>query len=147
MSAPTLWEEGHWSGNRVTRLSAVICALAAAIDVVITGNLDWLFDVGFVLVCIGAALAVRPSDFFRVGVLPPLLLLGTTIVVSLVHRTAVADAHDGVAQGVVSGLTAHAGALLGGYAVALAVLAIRNHVLTRADHSHRHSNREASPVP
>ena len=38
------------------------------------------------LVCLGAALAVHPRDFFRVGVLPPLLLLGLIALLAIVHR-------------------------------------------------------------
>ena len=42
-----------------------------------------LFDVAFVLVCVAAALAVRPRDFFVIGVLPPLLMAGTVAVLAL----------------------------------------------------------------
>lgn len=150
MSAPTLWEEGRWSGDRVTRLSVLICVLAVAADLATTGRLGWIFDVTFVIACAGAALAVRPHDFFRVGVLPPLLLLGITIALSLFDRPAVATAKDGFAQGVVSGLATHSGALMAGYALALVVLAIRNRVISRSvrHHTHStHSNRAASPVP
>ncbi len=141
MSAPTLWEEGRWSGTRVTRLSAVLCALLAAASILVHGRLGLVFDAGFVLVCVGAALAVRPDDFFRVGILPPLLLLGVSVVLSLVDRGAVAAAGDSYLQAVISGLAHHAGALATGYALALAVLAIRQRVLSH------HSNREGSPAP
>ena len=150
MSAPTLWEEGRWSGDRVTRLSVLVCVLALTVDLTTTGELGWTFDVAFVLACAGAALAVRPRDFFRVGVLPPLLLLGATIALSLFDRPAIATAKDGFAQGVVSGLATHSGALMVGYAVTLVVLAIRNRVISRSARHHAHSahsNRAASPVP
>jgi hypothetical protein len=147
VSAPTLWEEGRWSGDRVTRLAVVCCLTLVMLDLVVTGGLGPLFGTGFVLVCVGAALAVRPADFFRVGVLPPLLLLGCAVLVSVVDRAAVARADDGFAQGVVSGLTDNAGALLAGYALALAVLGIRHRVLGRARPARAHSNRPGSPAP
>lgn len=146
MSAPTLWEEGRWSGTRVTRLCVVLCLLLTAAGVLIQGRLGLFFDIGFVLICLGAALAIHPEDFFRVGVLPPLLLLGISVVTSALDRGAVAAPSDSYLQAVISGLAHHAGALAIGYGLALAVLAVRHRVLGR----HRrgpHSKREGSPAP
>jgi hypothetical protein len=141
VSAPTVWEEGRWSGRRVTRFSMLVCALLIVTDVVATGRLERIFDSGFVVLCVGMALAVRPQDFFRVGVLPPMLLLGISVVVGLVHRSAIAAADDAFVQSVISGLAHHSGALLAGYALALAVLGIRARV------TRRHSKRSGSPAP
>ena len=88
-----------------------------------------IFDVGFVVICVGAALAVRPADFFRVGVLPPLLLLGLMTVAALVHRAWLGPADNGVLQAVVSGLAHRASGLLAAYLLTLAVLAMRQHVI------------------
>jgi hypothetical protein len=151
VSAPTLWEEGRWSGRRVTRFSMLVCALLIAVDVPLTGRLERIFDCGFVVLCVGMALAVRPQDFFRVGVLPPVLLLGVCVLLALGDRPAVATAGDGLVQSVISGLAHHSGPLLAGYALALAVLAIRARVAGR--HADRvtavagHSNRDGSPAP
>lgn len=131
------------AGSRVTRLAALGGLLVLALDLAVFGRLTILFDIGFVLVCLGAALAVRPRDFFRVGVLPPLLLLGLVTLVALVHREWIADAGDGPVQAVVSGLAHRASALLTGYLLALAVLATRQRVRMRR----RHSKREGSPAP
>jgi uncharacterized membrane protein (GlpM family) len=78
-----------------------------------------------VVLCLVAALAVRPRDFFVVGVLPPLLMFATVALLAVVARTAVAEEVDGLAQAIVSGLAHHAGALVAGYALALTVLALR----------------------
>lgn len=150
VSAPTLWEEGRWSGRRVTRFSVLVCAVLVLADVLSTGRLGRVFDSGFIVLCVGMALAVRPQDFFRVGVLPPLLLLGLSAALGLVHRTAVAAPGDGFVQSVISGLAHHSGALMAGYALALAVLGIRVRVARR--HPGRrtvsgHSNRDGSPAP
>jgi hypothetical protein len=141
VSAPTVWEEGRWSGRRVTRFSMLVCALLVVTDVVATGRLERVFDSGFVVLCVGMALAVRPQDFFRVGVLPPMLLLGVSVVVGLIHRAAIAAADDAFVQSVISGLAHHSGALLAGYALTLAVLGIRARV------ARRHSKRSGSPAP
>lgn len=84
-----------------------------------------LTDIAFVLVCAAAALAVRPRDFFVVGVCPPLLMAGAFTVLALLSRGALAEPTDGFFQALVSGLAHHAGALVLGYGVTLAVLALR----------------------
>lgn len=131
MRAPTLWEEGRWSGDRVTRLAALVCATLLGLDLVIGRGIGPLFGVGFVLVCTAAALAVRPSDFFHVGVLPPPLLLGTACVAAALARNEVASPGDGYLQAVIAVLATCSGALLLGYLIALAVLAVRHRVLQR----------------
>jgi uncharacterized membrane protein len=131
------------AGSRVTRLSVLAGLAVLALSLAIFGRLNLFFDIGFVLVCLGAALAVHPRDFFRVGVLPPLLLLGFITLVALVHRAWIAEAGDGLVQAVVSGLAHRASALLTGYLLVLAVLAIRQRVRTKR----RHSKREGSPAP
>jgi hypothetical protein len=149
VSAPTLWEEGRWSGRRVTRFSVLVCTILVLADVLLTGRLGHVFDSGFIVLCVGMALAVHPRDFFRVGILPPMLLLGISVILGLGHRTAVAAAGDGFIQSVISGLAHHSGALMAGYALALVVLGIRARVARR--HRDRlaqaHSNRAASPAP
>jgi len=113
------------SGSRVTRLSVLAGLLLLAIDLAINRHLTLVLDIGFVLICVGAALAVRPRDFFQVGVLPPLLLLGLVTLVALVQRDWVADAGDGLVQAVVSGLAHHSAALVCGYTLCLATLFAR----------------------
>ena len=141
VSAPTVWEEGRWSGGRVTRFSVFVSALLVAADLAATGRLERIFDSGFVVLCVGMALAIRPEEFFRVGVLPPMLLLGISVVLGLGHRSAIAAPDDGFVQSVISGLAHHSGPLLAGYALALAVLGIRVRV------ARRHANRSGSPAP
>lgn len=161
VSAPTVWEEGRMPGRRVTRLAALSCALLIGLDLLVTGGLSPVFDVGFVLVCFGSALAVRPRDFFRVGVMPPFLMLGLVTVLAVAHPVAVANADDGPVQAVISGLAHHAGALFAADVLALVVLAVRHRVarvrrdqLAPHEASHAaapetgtYSNLETSPRP
>jgi len=123
--APTLWEEGDRPGRQVVAGAASVAVVVAAANVALTGRLSLFYDLTFAVVCLVAALAVRPRDFFPVAVLPPLLMLGTVLALALVKRSAVADATDGLVQAVVSGLAHHAAALALGYAAALIVLAVR----------------------
>lgn len=105
---------------------AALALLVAVLLSLLLGNRIGLFlDLAFVAVCVAAALAVRPQDFFTVGVMPPLLLAATVTVLAVVDRAAVARADDALAQAVVSGLAHHAIALVVGYALTLAVLALR----------------------
>ncbi len=125
MSQRTLWEEGRKPARPVVSI-AVAAALAVAIgNVLISGEVALLFDVAFVAICVAAALAVRPRDLFIVGVLPPLLMLGTFFALALLSRGWLAEPGDGVIQAVVSGLAHHAGTLVTGYAVTLVTLALR----------------------
>ncbi len=142
------------SGGRVTRLAVTVCVLLVAADVLVTGRLGWTFDIGFVALCIGIALAVHPSGFFRVGVMPPFLLLGISLLLAVVDRQAVALANDTFVQAVVSGLAHHSGALFAGVVITLVVLAIRHRVThVRRDRAERqaspysYANLETSPPP
>lgn len=142
------------SGSRTTRLAVLLCVLLVAADIAVTDRLDLAFDVGFVVVCVAAALAVRPRDFFSIGVLPPILLLVVCALLALGRRSAVADPGDGFVQGVISGLAHHAGALATGYALCLAVLAMRHRVIRRRTRLRRRvepgagqANLAASPAP
>ncbi len=119
------------SGSRVMRLAALAGVLVLAFDLVIHGHPSYVFDTGFVLICVGAALAVRPRDFFAIGVLPPLLLLALMTLPALLHRAWVGQAGDGVLQAVVSGLAHRATGLLAGYLLTLAVLGVRQQVRSK----------------
>lgn len=140
------------AGSRVMRLAVLAGLVVLAVDLAVFGRLNLLFDIGFVLVCAGASLAVRPRDFFQVGVLPPLLLLGLITLVALVHRDWVAQPGDGVVQAVVSGLAHRPSGLLAAYLLTLAVLGMRQRMrmLRRRQVRQKrrtHSKREGSPAP
>jgi hypothetical protein len=121
----TLWDEGRLPGHRVVLLACAALAVVVLVDVTLTSRLSLLFDLAFVGTCVAAAMGVRPRDFFVTGVLPPLMMFGTVLVLALTSRGSVARVEDGVVQAVVSGLAHHATALVAGYGCALGVLAIR----------------------
>ena len=109
----------------------MVAAVSAALLVAVLltrafdADLGLFFDGVFVLCCVGAALLVRHRDFFAVGVLPPLALTATVLLLALADSGAVARADDSVAQATVSGLAHHAQALAVGYALTLLILALR----------------------
>ena len=100
----------------------------AALDLIITGGLSLLFDLVYVALCVALALRVRPRDFFTVGVLPPLLMLGVFWLLDLFTPGSIAGDGAGTLMAVLTGLADHAGALAAGYALCLACLAIRRSV-------------------
>jgi hypothetical protein len=109
----------------VALAAGLLVLVVVSLDLLVFSDLTLFFDISFVLVCTVAALAVRPRDFFVVGVLPPLLMAVTIAVLAQLSRRSVADPHDGLLQALVSGLAHHAGALVTGYALTLVVLALR----------------------
>jgi hypothetical protein len=121
----TLWEEGRHPGALVVSGVAVALGAAVLLQLAVSDQLGWFFDLALVATCVAAALLVRPRDFFAVGVLPPLALGITVLTVAIVDRGAVARAGDGMLQAVVSGLAHHAIALALAYALTLAVLGLR----------------------
>jgi hypothetical protein len=127
----------------VVTLSVLLTLATVAVNRFLTGGLGVVFDVGFVLICVAAALSVRPRDFFVVGVLPPLLMFGVLLALAMVTPGTVAQANDSAPQAVVSGLAYHAGALVTGYGLTLAALALRQYATRNAGRL-RASRREVS---
>ena len=113
-------------------LAVASSVLVVALDLLMSGRLTLFYDLSFVVVCIVAALAVRPRDFFAVGVLPPLLMFATVTVLALLAPGAVAEPGDGLIQAVVSGLAHRAGGLVAGYALTLGILALRQLAMRNA---------------
>ena len=123
--ARTLWEEGSEPGYQVVALGLAVALSVVVLDLARADRVTVLFDVVFVLVCVGIAMLVRPQDFFTVGVLPPLIMASVFVLVGLAEPAAIAHPEDGLVQAVVSGLSTHAMALGIGYGLCLACLAVR----------------------
>jgi hypothetical protein len=144
----TLWEEGHEPGRQVVALGLALALTAVVVDQAIVGHVGVLFDVCFVLLCIAMALAVRPRDFFTVGVLPPLIMVVVFALLGATRPDVIADPGDGLIQAVVSGLSHHAAALVVGYVLCLAILAVRQRVLSQGrTGGQAASKRPGSPAP
>ncbi len=117
-------------------LGVALALTAASFDLLLTDGVGMLFDLAFVAVCVTLALGVRPSDFFTVGVLPPLLMLATFALLAMSRSQAIAPGDHGLLSAVVGGLSHHAAALVLGSALCLVVLAVRSRVLSlREDHA------------
>ncbi|UUW89778.1 DUF6542 domain-containing protein [Pimelobacter simplex] len=127
----TLWDEGRRSGRDVVSLAVALLLTATVLDLLLSDGLGLLYDLVFATLCVGAALAVRPSDFFAVGVLPPLAMFAIVLLLALSDPGSVARADDGVVQATVSGLSRHAVALVLGYGACLGLLAARRSYLQR----------------
>jgi hypothetical protein len=132
-------------------LGVALTLTLIAVDLVIIDGLSWIFDIGFVLVCPVLALRVQPSDFFTIGVLPPLMLFGLFLTIGAIDPTAIALDGDGPFQAALSGMASHSGSLLVGYALCLACLAIRTKRIQRGlaveSGWAQSSKRSGSPAP
>ena len=111
-------------GRGVIVVTSVATAATALLDFALTGGLSYFFDLTFVVICLVAAMAVRGHDLFTTGVLPP-IAFGLTIAVIAVVAPATFASGAGVGQVFLTGLTAHAGALVFGYGTALLTVAAR----------------------
>ena len=127
----TLWEEGREAGREVVALGLAVALTAIVVDVGLVGRVTFFFDLCFVALCVGLALAVRPTDFFTVGVLPPMIMVVVFTILGFSRPETIAHPEDGVIQAVVSGLSRHSAALVVGYLLCLACLAIRQRVAKR----------------
>ncbi len=112
-------------GRQVVALGLAAVLTVVVVNVLLVGELTLFFDLCFVVVCLTLALAVRTRDFFTVGVLPPLMMVGIFTMIGLSMPEVIAHPRDGVVQAVVTGLAHHSGALVAGYALCLATLAFR----------------------
>ncbi|MER7557492.1 DUF6542 domain-containing protein [Nocardioides sp. NPDC126508] len=129
MSERTIWEEGRESGRHVVALGSATSLTVTFVDLLIDDKIGLLFDLTFVAIALTLALIVRPSDFFVVGVLPPLIMLGIFVLLAATQPASIADPDDGFVQAVFSGLGHHAISLFIGYAGCLGSLAMRRRVL------------------
>ncbi|QWC84305.1 hypothetical protein KLP28_12035 [Nocardioidaceae bacterium] len=126
---PTLWSEGRMKGRDVVLATIAVTLLVVALDLLMTGRLSFFFDVCLVPISLVAALAVRPREFFWVAVLPPLLVLSTTLEVALLAPQALSGADDNVLQAAIVGLADRGEATLWAQGLTLVVLAVRRRVL------------------
>ena len=142
--ARTLWEEGREPGRQVVALGVAVALTVVIVDLALVGRVSLFFDLCFITMCVALALAVRPTDFFTVGVLPPLIMVGVFTLLGFVRPEAIADPRDGVIQAVVSGLSHHSVALVVGYLLCLGCLALRQRLGQPAGQA---AKRSGSPAP
>ncbi|MBO0843499.1 MAG: hypothetical protein J2O46_09960 [Nocardioides sp.] len=140
----TIWEEGRESGRHVVALGAALALTVTFIDLLFDERLGLLFDLTFAVLSVALAFLVQPRDFFVVGVLPPLIMLGVFVLLALTQPQAIAHRDDSFVQAVVSGLGHHSISLFVGYALCLGCLAMRRRVLRARDEAaddleHEHS--------
>jgi hypothetical protein len=122
--AGVLWD-GRTRGREVAALAVALTLTVATVEVTLAGRLGLFFDLCFVVICLVAALKVRPRDFFTAGVLPPLLMFATMVLVALNGAQVIAAPHDSTVQAVITGLAHHSVALFSAYAVCLVTLLAR----------------------
>lgn len=111
-------------GSAVFGVSVLVAAGCVGANWMFTGGLSFFFDLCFVVLCLSAAMVVDTHDAFSLCVLPPLVFGLAVGGLSLADPGSLtADATT--SHAFLVGLAAHAGALVAGYALALAALAVR----------------------
>ena len=130
--ARTVWDEGTEPGRAVVALGTAVALSAVVVNVAMVGRVSMFFDLWFVLICLGLAMLVRRRDFFTVGVLPPLIMLGAFALLAIGNPETIARPRDGVVQAVVSGLAHHSVALTVGYGLCLVTLLARQRLMRDA---------------
>jgi len=111
-------------GRGVIVGSTAAAAGVILLDFTLTGGLSMFFGLWFVVICLIGAMAVRRQDLFTTGVLAPLLFGALIALISLVAPSTFSDV-GGFGKVFPTGLTAHAGALVAGYGVALLTVGAR----------------------
>lgn len=114
----------------LTPRGAVVCSVLALAAVtwldLLDGRLGVAYAVGFILVVVTAATAVREDGLFTTGVLPPVLLVGSLLLVVLASPDAIVIENlpesAGVFSRTLSATIAHGVPLLIGHALAMAVI-------------------------
>lgn len=116
---------------QVYLVSAFALALVMALDLA-DGRIGLIFSAGFILIVVTAAVAVRQSGLFAVGLLPPLLLLVAAMFFGAASESSLPVAPipdvNGMAAQTLAMLMQASGALVVGHALALAVIGIRTRV-------------------
>ncbi|MCD4525568.1 DUF6542 domain-containing protein [Nocardioides sp. cx-173] len=135
--ARRLWEEGRQPGREVAALGAAASLTVAVLDLWLTDDVGLLFDLTFVALCVALALSVRPADFFTVGVMPPLLLVGVFVLVAVSRPGVLGHPEDGTVQAVITGMSQHSVALVVGYLLCLAVLFVRQRAVSAVPDTRR----------
>ena len=117
----------------LTARGAIVAATVAMLGVsvldLINGRVEFAFSLGFVLVALTIALAVDARQLFTAGVMPPVLLLGTLLVLCIVAADSVVV--QGVAENAglmtryIATVVDHGVTLVVGHGLALAVVVWR----------------------
>jgi hypothetical protein len=110
----------------VTTAALLAAGLLSLVDLAITGRLSLFFDLSFIVVCTVAALAVRRSELFTVGVLPPVVMVAVLAVLAVVEPASLTVDHLGFASTLLTGLAHHAAALVAAHGAVLAIVAARS---------------------
>lgn len=112
-------------------LGFAVAVTLVLFDLLVTGRISPVFDVGFVLLCVVLALRVRPADFLAVAAYPPALLVGVFLGAALFHTD------ESTVQALVTLLAEHVRALVIGYLLFLSCLAVRQRFVRRREGSSR----------
>ena len=116
------------SARQAITAACVAMAVVIGLDLM-DGRLGPLFSVGFILIAVTVPLAVDVRSLFPAGVLPPALLIGSLLLVSMVASSAIQV--DGLAKDagtfvrLIAAVIDRGLTLVIGHGVALGIIALR----------------------
>jgi hypothetical protein len=116
---------GGITGRGIIFLGLLATFVLAGFDVVLNDELTVFFSVGFILIGLLCALAVRRRDLFTASVLPALLLAIVIGVFAIAMPHAVSTPASSISNAWVAGLAHHAGGLVSAQAAALLIIGLR----------------------
>ena len=117
------------SAAQVVVAGSVAFGLVTALSIRLSGDLGFFVGLCFVLISATCALAANIRSLFAPGVLPPLLMIATVIVVATVSPDAIdidgLSESAGALQRAIAGVVDQAVPLVIGHILALAVIGLR----------------------
>lgn len=144
MSTSTVKMAGHspaalarrdLSARQAITAAGTVMAAVTLLDVIIDGKIGLLFSIGFVLISVTTPLSVDARSLFGPGILPPLLMIASILILSIAVPAAIpADgisATAGTLQRLIAGVIDQATALIIGHLLALGTIGLR--ILTSPD--------------
>jgi len=110
-------------------LACASMASVTVVDIAVNQRIGLLFGASFVLVAITIPLSVNIGELFVPAILPPLLLIGTITVLTVIIPSSIqvdglADS-AGALQRIIAGIIGQAAALVVGHLLALGVIGLR----------------------
>lgn len=135
MGLDRLARERELPPGQVVVAGVLSTGVVAALSIGATGRLSWMFVLGFILICITLPLAASDSAMLTTAVLPPLLMLATSVAVAAsvpeaIEVTGLSES-AGLVQRAIAGFVDQSTALALGTVLTLAGVGLR--MASRAD--------------
>lgn len=129
LRSPALLASLDLNARQAVGLACASMAAVTVVDIAVHQQIGLLFSISFVLIVITIPLTVHIGELFVPAILPPLLLIGTITVLTVIIPSSIqvdglADS-AGALQRIIAGTIGQAAALVVGHLLALGVIGLR----------------------